>query len=306
MRAEREELHNKYRPKTFDELIGNEALKESLLSSIQRTRTFLFYGQRGCGKTTLARLIARELGVENIDLNEIDAADNTGVDNARSIKESARYFPMAGKFKVYIIDEVHRLSGNAFDSLLKILEEPPLHTYFILCTTEFQKVPATIKSRAKCYEVKALGEKDANFLVRWICHEEKIHISPEVKRTILECCEGVPREIIIALDTVRDVKDDEDAISLIHASVHREIRDLCQALLNQEKWPQVAAIIKDLRDEPERIRLSVLGYMAAVLLSGKSNDIAAMIIEQFSQTFIYSGKAGLAYSSYMSIIPVNK
>jgi DNA polymerase-3 subunit gamma/tau len=297
--TERQELHLKYRPKGFDEFIGNEALKESLLASIDRTRTILFYGRRGCGKTTIARLIASHLKIADIDIVELDAADNTGVDNARSIKQAASYSPLGGKHKIFIIDECHRLTGNAFDSLLKTLENPPFHCYFILCTTELLKVPATIKSRAKCYEVNPLNEKEQNFLIRWICHEEEIKIDPEIKRTIIECCEGVPREIIIALDTVRDVKNNEDAISLIHAAVHREVKELCDALLNQAKWPVIAKILKELKDEPERVRMAVLGYMAAVLLNGKGNDIAALIIEQFSQTFIYAGKAGLVYSAYM-------
>ncbi|MDD5053488.1 MAG: AAA family ATPase [Sulfuricurvum sp.] len=299
--ADREELHLKYRPKTFDELIGNNALKESLLSAIGRTRTFLFYGPRGCGKTTIARLIAAKLEIAEIDINEIDAADNTGVDNARQIKEAAQYSPMGSKYKIYIIDECHRLTGNAFDSLLKTLEAPPSHCYFVLCTTELQKVPTTIKSRSKCYEVKVLNTKEQNFLIRWICHEEKITITPEVKQTIMECCEGIPREIIVALDTVRDVKNDEDAISLINAAVHREVKELCQALLNNKNsWETVAGILKELKDDPERIRMAVLGYMNQVLLNSKRNDRAAFIIQNFKDSFVWVGKAGLSYAAYMS------
>ncbi len=302
--GERSELHLKYRPKSFEDFLGNEALKESVLSVLDRTRTFLFYGPRGCGKTTLALLLGIQLGIDPFDTNEIDAADDTGVDAARAIKTAAQYLPMNGKYKIYIIDEVHRLTGNAFDSLLKTLEAPPEHCYFVLCTTELQKVPATIKSRAKCYEVRTLTEKEQNYLIRWICHEEGFKISAGVKQSIIESCDGVPREIIVAMDIVRDVKDEQMAISLIHASVHRETKELCQALLNQADWPQIAALLKELKDEPERIRMAILGYMNAVLLNSTKvknpvADMAAMIIEQFSQTFIYNGKAGLSYACYM-------
>lgn len=302
MTAERVELHLKYRPKNFDELVGNTVLKESLLSVLSRTRTFLFYGPRGCGKTTIARLIGKEIGAEDIDTSEIDAADNTGVDNARAIKEAAQYAPLGGKYKIYIIDEVHRLSGNASDSLLKTLENPPPHCYFVLCTTELQKVSTTIKSRAKCYEVKPLNEKEQNFLIRWVSHEEGFKVSPEIKQTIIECCEGIPREILVALDTIRDIVDVNDAISLIHSAVHREVKELCQALLNRNKWGDVAAILKELKDEPERIRMAVLGYMNAVLLNnGKNNDVAAFIIEEFEKSVMYSGKAGLSKACYMVV-----
>ncbi len=303
MTTDRMELHLKYRPSNFDELIGNAALKKSLIPAIPRTRTFLFYGPRGCGKTTIARLIGKEIGVNEIDVNEIDAADNTGVDNARQIKDAAQYNPLAGKFKIFIIDECHRLTGNASDSLLKTLEAPPSHCYFVLCTTDFQKVPVTIRSRAKCYEVKTLDPNDQNYLIRYVCHEEGFRISPNVKRAIIESCEGIPREILVAMDTIRDVENDEDAISLVHASVHKEVKDLCQMLLQRRKWQEIAPVLKVLKDEPERIRLAVLGYMNVVLLSANPNnsEIAAFIIGEFSDSMIYNGKAGLTYACYMVV-----
>ena len=301
MAQEREELHLKFRPKNFDEYIGNEPLKESLLNGgIERSRTFLFHGKRGCGKTTLSRLIAKHLNISDMDLHEIDAADNTGVDNARQIKEAAQFSPLSGKFKMYIIDECHRLTGNAFDSLLKTLENPPKHCYFALATTELQKVPATIKSRSKSYEVSPLNEKEMNFLIKWICHDEGIKLSPNVKRAIIDTCEGVPREIIIAIDTVRDVKNDVDAISLINSALSsHETKELIQALLQKRKWSDVAPIIKALKDDPEKVRYSILGYVGAILLNGKADDHLAMIIEQFLESFMYTGKAGLTYACYM-------
>lgn len=299
MATERRELHLKFRPNTFEEYIGNDVMKTSLLGALENTRTFLFYGSRGCGKTTLAHLIGKQVGISDIDTIEIDAADNTGVADARKIKESAQFSPLgSGKYKIYIIDECHRLTGNAFDSLLKTLENPPEHCYFVLCTTEENKVPRTIKSRSKCYSVQQLNEKEMKFLIRWVCHEEGIKLSPVVKKGIMDCCEGVPREIIVAIDMVRNIEDDVDALSLISAAANHEVKELIQALLYGKTWKEITIILKSLKVEPEKIRYSVLGYMNAVLLSGKKNDRAAMIIEQFLESFMYTGKAGLTYACY--------
>jgi len=301
--AERVELHLKYRPKTFDELIGYRVLKESLLAAIPRSRTFLFYGPRGCGKTTIARLIGNHINVAPIDFCEIDAADNTGIDNARAIKEAAQYSPLGGKFKIYIIDECHRLSGAASDSLLKTLENPPQHCYFVLCTTELQKVSATMKSRCKCYEVQPLTEDEQKFLIKWVCHEEGFKVSPTVRQTIVESCEGIPREILVTLDTVRGVENDEDAISLIRSAVHKEVIDLCRALLDQRKWSEVAVILKALKDDPERVRMAILGYMNSVLLSAnpKNMELAAGLIKNFQDSYMYIGKAGLTKDCFYSV-----
>lgn len=146
-----------------------------------------------------------------------------------------------------------------------------------------------------------LNEKEQGLLIRKICAEEGFRIPAEVRAAIIESSEGVPREILVNLDTVRDVANVEDAISLIHAHVNRNTKELCQALLYQKKWPEVATILKGLTDEPERIRMAVLGYMNAVLLNGKPNDVAALIIEEFEKTFIYTGKAGLTKACYMVV-----
>jgi DNA polymerase-3 subunit gamma/tau len=306
MTEERVELHLKYRPQTFDEIIGNREIKESIVAGISRSRTFLFYGPRGCGKTTIARLIAKEIGAAEIDTHEIDAADKTGVDDARAIKEASQFSPMGGKFKIYIIDECHRLSGNASDSLLKTLENPPDHCYFVLCTTELQKVSTTIKSRAKRFEVKPLTEAEQNSLIKLVCHREGIRLSPAVRKAIIDSCEGIPREIIIAIDTIRDTKSDDDALSLINSLVHREVIDLCRALIKRENWKIVSGILKDLqaKEDHERTRMAVLGYMNTVLLNATdtgSCNTAALIIEEFKGSVMYSGKAGLTYACYMAV-----
>jgi DNA polymerase III subunit gamma/tau len=294
------ELHLEYRPQNFEELIGNDALKKAVLSVIDRAHVYLFHGQRGCGKTTLARLIAAYWKIDRMDIHEIDAADKTSVDDTRKIKESVHYAPQIGKKKIYIIDEVHRLSPNAMDSLLKTLEDTPEHCIFVLCTTDLDKVSVTIKSRAKVYEVSPLTEIEAVDLIDWICDEEGIELSPDICQAIIETCDGIPREIVVTLDKVRDLKANE-ALQVIQSSKSDpKVMDLCRALLKRNAWADVAVILKDLKDDPEKIRYAVLGYMNAVLLNG-NNKQAAFVIGIFRDSFINSKRPGLTLACWESV-----
>ena len=294
-------LHLEYRPQNFNEYIGNPTLVKNIKNVISRTQTFMLHGMRGCGKTTLARLIAKELKINDMDIYEMDAADKTSVDDARQLKSTAYLSPMASKHKIYIIDECHRLSPNAMDSLLKIFEEPPSFCYFVLCTTDPSKVIPTIKSRCKCYEVKPLNNDSSFELIDWICNEEKIKLTKDVKEIIVDECKGIPREIIVAIDMVRDVSDIEEITQLLTTKFDPQIIDLCRMLLKKDKWSDIASVLKNIKEEPESIRYAVLGYMANVLLNGK-NTQAPVVINSFSESFIYSKKAGLVLACYQSIL----
>jgi DNA polymerase III subunit gamma/tau len=296
------ELHTEYRPRTFDEYIGNKPLISGILSVIDRAHAYIFYGPRGCGKTTLARLIACKVGAAEFDIHEINAADKTGVDDAREIISNAGFAPLGGKSKVYIIDECHRLSLQAFDAFLKIMEEPPENCYFILSTTMLEKVPATIKSRFKPYEVKPLDQKESEELIDWVCDEEGIKLLPAVKRAIIENKEGIPREMLVALDMVRNVPNEEDAVALIlSAGGNPKVIDLCRGLLDRSDWKRISLILRDIVDEPEGVRYAVLGYMNAVLLKG-TNDQAAKVATLFLESFMYSKKCGLTMACYTAVV----
>ena len=176
-------LARKYRPQTFDEIVGQEHVTQTLTNAIAQGRlhhAFLFTGARGVGKTTAARILAKCLSCVNaptptpcnvcdacseitagtsVDVQEIDAASNNGVDNIRELREAIRYAPVRGKKKVYILDEVHMLSGGAWNALLKTLEEPPPHAMFIFATTDPHKLPATILSRVQRYDFKLVPQR---------------------------------------------------------------------------------------------------------------------------------------------------
>jgi DNA polymerase-3 subunit gamma/tau len=295
-------LHLEYRPRTFDEYIGNPTLVKNIKSVLNRTQTFMLHGMRGCGKTTLARLIAKELKIHDMDIYEIDAADKTSVDDARHLKSTAYLSPLAGKNKIYIIDECHRLSSNAMDSLLKVFEEPPKSCYFVLCTTDPNKVTETIKSRCKSYEVKPLNYDASCELIDWICGEEKIDLSQAIKELIVDECNGIPREIVVAIDMLRDISDIEEASQLLMTGkTDPKIIDLCRMLLKRDKWVNIAPILKDIKEEPESIRYAILGYMSSVLLNG-NNTQAPVVISCFAESFIYSKRAGLILACYQSVL----
>ncbi|MDP3726463.1 MAG: DNA polymerase III subunit gamma/tau [bacterium] len=150
-------LYRKYRPQTFDEVLGQEHIIEPLRAAVKSgdiTHSYLFFGSRGTGKTSVARILAREIGCAPEDVYEIDAASNRGIDDIRELREGVRVLPFKSQYKTYIIDEVHMLSKDAFNAFLKTLEEPPKHAVFMLATTEMHKVPETIISRCQTFTFK--------------------------------------------------------------------------------------------------------------------------------------------------------
>lgn len=296
------ELHRKYRPGDFHEFIGNDALIKSLKSTIGRKHVYLFHGPKGCGKTTLARLVGSALKIE--DVFEYNAADRTGVDDARKLIRDVQLLPARGDRKMYIIDEIHRMSPNAQDDLLKTLEEPPDHVFFALCTTKPGKLVDTIRSRAgECYKVTRFKKKPMLVLLEWVIKTEEIKITDNVFVAIIDNAEGIPRDALIMLDMVRDMEDPDDALDLLEQKIDTtpEIADLCRLLVKKGKWKEVSTILRDLEEDPEDVRHVILSWMRKVLLDSESDHIAT-VIELFEDNFYDSGKAGLAVAVYKACI----
>lgn len=219
-------LYRKYRPKTFSEVIGQEHIVKTLSNAIKEgifSHAYLFYGPRGSGKTTIARLLAKAINCENrkgfepcnkcfacqeinegraIDLIEIDAASNRGIDEVRQIKEGTQFPPTRLKYKVFIVDEAHQLSKDAANALLKILEEPPKHVVFILATTEIQKMIPTIVSRCQRFDFYRLRKDQIIKKLNYICNQEKVKIEPETLDLIATNAEGAMRDAESLLDQV--------------------------------------------------------------------------------------------------------
>lgn len=198
-------LYRKYRPNDWDQVIGQEHIVSVLRASIENgnfSHAYLFTGSRGTGKTSVARIFARALGTSPDDTIEIDAASNRGIDDIRALREAVRVLPFSSNFKVYIIDEVHMLSKDAFNALLKTLEEPPAHVIFILATTELDKVPETILSRCQVFSFRKPTEKILSTMMLDIAHREKVKIDAESASLIAFLGDGSFRDSFSMLQKV--------------------------------------------------------------------------------------------------------
>lgn len=199
-------LYRKYRPQNLDEVIGQEHVVTTLknaLTSKKVAHAYLFAGPRGTGKTSVARILAKELEVSDLDLIEIDAASNRGIDDVRSLREAINFLPAQSPKKVYILDEAHMLTREAFNALLKTLEEPPEHAHFVLCTTEPHKLPITIISRCLRFDFNLADEEILqNQYIEPIAKKEKIKLEKQVSKLIAQLAQGSFRDALGFLETL--------------------------------------------------------------------------------------------------------
>lgn len=243
-------LYRKYRPLSLSSVVGQDqtiAQLSGALASNKISHAYLFVGPRGCGKTSVARIFAHEINhfeyqLEDsyVDIIEIDAATFTGVDNIRELREKAMIVPSVGKYKIYIIDEIHMLSTNAFNALLKILEEPPEHVVFIMATTNPEKVPATILSRTQIYRFSLADIDTMQTFLNSVAERENIKISTEALKIIAERGGGSFRDSLSILDQISTLSSSEQiinedtVISAIGIPNHQEIISLLNAYENNE------------------------------------------------------------------------
>jgi len=254
-------LYRKFRPTEFDGIIGQEHITKTLRNQIQNGQighAYLFCGSRGTGKTTAAKVFARAINCESpvkgspcgkcatckalqqpnaIDILEIDAASNNGVDEIRDLKEKIKYAPSVGKYKVYIIDEVHMLSAGAFNALLKTLEEPPSHAVFILATTEVHKLPATILSRVLRFDFKLVSSEEIAKLLTKIFKESNITCEDGAVKLIANAGEGSVRDALSIADMCASFSDNnikyQDVIDVLGINNRETILALCESVLTE-------------------------------------------------------------------------
>ena len=315
-------LYRKWRPQRFEDVVGQRAIVTALKNQITANRVghaYLFTGVRGTGKTTCAKIFAKAVnclhpvngdpcgeceicrGIDNgsiLDVVEMDAASNNGVDDIRDLRDETAYTPSACKYKVYIIDEVHMLSTAAFNALLKTLEEPPAHVIFILATTEIQKVPATILSRCQRYDFTRIGPEDIARRVEYIAGEEKLELTPDGAELIARLADGALRDALSILDTCAGVtaKIDADVVRrmagvtdrsyLFRISDALEAQDGAAALTQLAQLRQQSVDVKRLTEELiAHYRALMLAALPGgqALLSGVSPEEEALYLEKGPQ-----------------------
>ena len=315
-------LYRKWRPKVFSDVIGQEHITETLKKQVAEGRTshaYLFTGTRGTGKTTCAKILAKAvncehpvngdpccqcpscLGLESgsfLDVLELDAASNNGVDQVRALRDEAIYAPANVKKRVYIVDEVHMLSTAAFNALLKTLEEPPAHVIFILATTEIQKVPATILSRCQRYDFTRIGPEDIAQRVEYIAGEEHLELTSDGAELIARLADGALRDALSILDTCAGVtaKIDADVVRrmagvtdrsyLFRISDALEAQDGAAALAQLAQLRQQSVDVKRLTEELiAHYRALMLAALPGgqALLSGVSPEEEAQYLEKGPQ-----------------------
>ena len=289
-------LYRKYRPTTFDDVVGQEVIVKTILNALKNNKVahaYIFSGPRGTGKTSTAKIFAKALKCESeseiicnkcvsctqinskqsTDIIEIDAASNNGVDEIRELKNKVNNVPSIGKYKIYIIDEVHMLSKGAFNALLKTLEEPPAHAVFILATTEVHKVPETVLSRCQKFEFKKIGNQEMFKRIKFVCEQEHINADDNVITEIVNLSDGGLRNSISLLDQVNSYSDGKITLNDVHeingSLNYREILDFIDDIL----MGNVRNILKKLELFSEsgksivKISEEILLYFRNILLS---------------------------------------
>lgn len=279
-------LHVKYRPQSFAEVKGQKAVVKSLKSALigkARPQAYLFTGGAGQGKTTLARLVAKECGCEPNNMIQVDAASTSGVDDMRGVTAALRYNGFGDSpNKAIIVDECHRLSKQAWDSLLLATEEPPAHVFWFFCSSEPDKIPKTMVSRCASYNIAAVKFDDLMDLLEEVCDAERYKTPERILLMVAKTAEGSPRLALTLLAKVYECADEEEASILLQQPLdNAEVIDLCRQLVRGDlRWPDLCTTLKGMSDIPaETVRIIIVNYLNSCLLGARSDKDAIRLLD---------------------------
>ena len=300
-------LYRKYRPATFTEVVGQEHITTTLENAVKSGKTshaYLFTGSRGTGKTSCAKILAKAVNCENpqngnpcnecamckgidngsvLDIIEIDAASNNGVDNIRELREEANFTPVNAKYRVYIIDEVHMLSIGAFNALLKTLEEPPAHVLFILATTEVHKLPSTILSRCQRFDFKRIAPEEIAGRLKLVAKEENMQLTDDGAMLISRIADGAMRDALSILDRCVSYEGviDSNVVAESSGLAGREyVFELCDCILNKDAAKALEIINKLYNDscDMERLLTELTNHFRNLMISKAVNHFENVVV----------------------------
>lgn len=293
-------LYRAYRPQELSEVRGQEHVVRVLEASIKNKKiahAYLFSGSRGTGKTSVARILARKLGVTPNDIYEIDAASNTGVDHIRELREGSHVLPLESPYKVYIVDEAHMLSKSAWNAFLKTLEEPPEHVIFILATTERDKIPETVQSRCETYSFKQPTREILSQVVSNVAKKEGYAIERAGAELIALLAEGSFRDALGILQKVlavtKDSKIDAEEVELVSGAPRAElVRKLLLAIAKKDSSAALGAIQQAVSENMDsRVLTKLLIHrMRVVLLLRFAPDVGKLLSGELSEADISLAK----------------
>ena len=310
-------LYRKYRPKTLAEVVGQEQVTKPLLLALRQNKlshAYLFIGPRGCGKTSVARILAHEINGfdyeledDYVDIIEIDGASNRGIDNIRELREKAAIAPTKGKYKIYIIDEVHMLTKEAFNALLKTLEEPPAHVIFMMATTDAYKVPITITSRAQTYTFNLASQPVIFDFLKSIAEKEKINIEDLALNIIAKRGGGSFRDSLSLLDQISTLSDQKITKDMVIMALGLPQDEKIQRLLENYvsgDLGEITTIIKELLSSGTRAE-TLAEELITVILENPKPELLPLL-EKLPEVKAPFAEAKLLTALTVSIIPRSK
>lgn len=287
-------LYRKYRPSNFSEVLGQEQVTKVLMGQIENEKfshAYIFAGTKGTGKTSVARIFAKEIGTEEQDVYEIDAASNRGIDEIRDLRQSIQVLPFSSSHKVYIIDEAHMLTPQAFDAFLKSLEEPPAHVIFILATTELQKIPTTVQSRCEIYNFKRPTQKILKDLIRSVAKAEGREVLNDAADLIALLGNGAFRDTLGSLQKILNATKDTEVISLERVSEitgvpgREAVNGFVGELLEGDLSRSLMALgkVKEANQDVKIFLELVLSKLRVILLLRLAPEMKEMLKEEYTE-----------------------